>query len=82
MRLGVCSGVFYALILILGNVVLTTQDERILALKLPFAALSAGLGKTGFYMNTGLGWMFCVFSLTGLIRGLLPVLGSTKTIGK
>lgn len=81
-RMGIWTGIFYGLMLAAGNAVLMVRDERILALKLPFAALSAGWGKAGFYINTGLNWLFCVFSLAGLSYGLLPVRSRAKTIGK
>lgn len=77
-RLGSCAGGFYGLLLGLGNAVLMAEDERILGLKLPFVALCADWGGAGFYLSAGLGWMFCVFSLAGLIYGLLPARNHSK----
>lgn len=71
-RLGSFAGLFYGLLLGLGNAVLMAENVRILGLQLPFVALCADWGSTGFYLNAGLSWMFCVFSLAGLICGLLP----------
>lgn len=81
-RLGSRAGVLFALLLAVGNAVLMRQDERILALQLPFVALSGDWGSAGFYLNAGLCWLFCVFSLAGLIYGVLPMRGGANSIGK
>ena len=81
-RLGGCAGGAFGLLLGVGNAALMWQDERILALKLPFVALSADWGSTGFYVNAGLGWLFCVFSLAGLIYGILPPGSGANFLGK
>lgn len=71
-RMGAWAGGIYGFMLAAGNAVLMARDERILALKLPFVALSAHWGKAGFYLNAGLNWLFSVFCLAGLIYGLFP----------
>jgi len=81
-RLGGCAGALFGLLLGVGNAVLMLRDERILALQLPFVALGADWGSAGFYLNAGLGWLFCVFSLAGLIYGVLPPGSSANPIGK
>lgn len=81
-RMGMCAGVVFSLMLTAGNGVLMARDERILALKLPFVALSADWGGVGFYLNTGMSWLFCVFSLAGLIYGFLPVRCRANPLGK
>lgn len=77
-RLGSRAGLVYGLLLGLGNAVLMTEDVRILGLQLPFVALCADWENAGFYLNTALSWMFCVFSLAGLICGLLPSRNHSK----
>ena len=81
-RLGGCSGALFGLTLGLGNAVLMARDERMLALKLPFVALSRAWGSAGFYLSAGLGWLFCAFSLAGLIYGILPLGRGANSIGK
>ena len=81
-RLGGYAGALFGLLLTAGNAVLMRQDERILALKLPFVALSGDWGSAGFYLNAGLCWLFCVFSLAGLIYGVLPLRVGANSIGK
>lgn len=81
-KMGACAGGVYGLLLAVGNAVLMVRDERILGLKLPFTALSAGWGSTGFYLNAGLSWLFCAYALTGLIHGLLPAHRRANPIGK
>lgn len=81
-RLGSLSGAFYGLQLALGNAVFMARDEQILALRFPFVALSADWGSAGFYLSAGLGWLFCMFSLAGLIYGVLPGGSGAKLRGK
>lgn len=81
-RLGGWTGAVYGLMLAVGNAVLMAKDERILALELPFVALSADWGGAGFYLNAGLGWVFCTFSLAGLIYGLMPGYDGANSLGK
>jgi hypothetical protein len=80
--MGIWAGAFFGLLLSLGNAVLMARDERILGLKLPFVALGADWGRMGFYLNTGLGWLLCVYALAGLIHGILRVRCRENSIGK
>lgn len=81
-KLGGCAGALFGLLLAVGNAALMGQDERILALKLPFVALAGDWGGVGFYLNTGLSWLFCVFSLAGLFYGVLPMGSGANSSGK
>ena len=80
--MGVWAGLVYGCMLAAGNAALMARDERILVLKLPFVALSAGWGSVGFYLNAGLNWLFCVFAMAGLVYGLMPVCSRAKSLGK
>lgn len=81
-RLGWHAGMLFGVLLGVGNAVLMARDVRILALKLPFVALSADWGGAGFYLSAGIGFLFCVFSLAGLIYGILPGRDAANFRGK
>lgn len=71
-RLGLWSGGIFLLLSLLGNAALREQMGEILALEVPFVALSACWGKAGFWSSAIVIYLACVTSLSGLLAGLLP----------
>lgn len=71
-RRGVLSGAAMLALLSAGNAALQAGGERIMALQLPFAAISSRWGSAGFYCCACLMLASAVLSLSGMIYGLLP----------
>lgn len=70
--LGLRSGMVYFLLLALANGVLQSREEALLALKLPFVALSSGWGKGGFYLSAGMIFLSSVTTAAGLLYAVFP----------
>jgi hypothetical protein len=64
-----CTGLLYTLLLSLSNIVFMRRDPMLLRLKTPFAALSAGWGRAGFYLSALLIFLGCIAALSGILCG-------------
>ena len=60
----------YLLVQLTGNAVLQNQQQEILSLRMPFAALTALWGKPGFYLSAGLIFLGATNALAGILRAL------------
>ena len=70
--LGAWSGGAFFVLLIAGNAALRGQMDELLALEVPFVALSACWGSAGFWTSAAVIYLAAVTSLAGLFVGLLP----------
>lgn len=81
-RLGLWTGGLFGALLALGNAALLAREELLLALRLPFAALSSAWGSAGFYACAGLEYLACVTSMAGLTFALLRRSNMTDRLEK
>lgn len=70
--LGIYAACAYFVLLALGNAVLRVRADEVLALKLPFVALSCLWGTAGFYASTLLIFFAATVHAAGLIYAILP----------
>lgn len=67
---GLLCVLLYLLVQLTGNAVLQNQQQEILSLRMPFAALTALWGKPGFYLSAGLIFLGATNALAGILRAL------------
>lgn len=71
-RLGAYAACVYFVLLSLGNAVLRVRADEVLALKLPFVALSSLWGTAGFYFSVLLNFFAATVHVASLIYAILP----------
>jgi len=69
-RFGIFAGAAMLILLLAGNAVLQSGSREMLALKLPFVALSGGWGSIGFYISALMMLAASVLSLSGILQGI------------
>ena len=69
---GLFCALLYLMVQLAGNAALQRQQQEVLSLRTPFAALTALWGKPGFYLSAELIFLGAATALAGVLRALLP----------
>lgn len=77
---GLFCALLYLMVQLAGNAALQRQQQEVLSLRTPFAALTALWGKPGFYLSAGLIFLGTVAALAGILRALLPENGEGRDV--
>ena len=75
---GLFCALLYLLVQLTGNAALQRQQQELLSLRTPFAALTALWGTPGFYLSAGLIFLGASNALAGILRALPPASGSWR----
>lgn len=78
--MGLFCALLYLMVQLAGNAALQRQQQEVLSLRTPFAALTALWGKPGFYLSAGLIFLGTVAALAGILRTLLPENGDSRDV--
>ena len=78
LRMGLLAGGWYMLLLGCGNAVLRNENDRLLALEYPFAALAGGWGSTGFYLCATVVFLSAAVGMAAILSALASVRNARK----